>query len=253
MTPNPYPRGTLAHDSHELTAAARRLVEALARPLARFAERVLEMRDEGPTTVPEESDERHARHGVDGMDPDCPLCPGRDAPLRERSLASLHGYDCWAEDAAGEKDHDQCWQIVDAVLAPVLPLLPAERERAAAVCVSPTTGDALPYSERVWLMAPSTPWTLDLIRAAWTDDEAVEAAERALRDEVDPSAIADALLAYCDERDRLAGLRTALVDEVIDEAIAPPHRCGPDVAVGIEWACQPTPCDRPDECPLRDL
>ena len=53
--------------------------------------------------------------------------------------------------------------------------------------------------------------------------------------------------------DEVNRLRTALVDEVIDEAIAPPHRCGPDVAVGIEWACQPTPCDRPDECPLRDL
>lgn len=60
----------------------------------------------------------------------------------------------------------------------------------------------LTYAERVWLMAPATPWTLDLIRAAWTDDEAIEAAERALRDEVDPEAIADALLAYVDQRDR---------------------------------------------------
>lgn len=67
---------------------------------------------------------------------------------------------------------------------------------------APVETPQLTYAERVWLMAPATPWTLDLIRAAWTDDEAVEAAERALRDEVDPEAIADALLAYCEQRDR---------------------------------------------------
>lgn len=67
---------------------------------------------------------------------------------------------------------------------------------------APVETPQLTYAERVWLMAPASPWTLDLIRAAWTDDEAVEAAERALRDEVDPEAIADALLAYCEQRDR---------------------------------------------------
>jgi hypothetical protein len=88
------------------------------------------------------------------------------------------------------------------------------RETPPAVRVNPTNGDGLTYAERVWLMAPSTPWTLDLIRAAWTDDEAVEAAERALRDEVDPEAIADALLAYVDQRDRRDDVEaTAIVDE----------------------------------------
>jgi hypothetical protein len=88
------------------------------------------------------------------------------------------------------------------------------RETPPAVCVNPTDVDALPYAECVWLTSPASPWTLDLIRAAWTDDEAVDAARRALRDEVDASAVADALLAYCGERDRRHDVEAdALVDE----------------------------------------
>jgi hypothetical protein len=44
----------------------------------------------------------------------------------------------------------------------------------------------------------------------------------------------------------------ALVDAVVDETVEPRRHCGDDVVLGAEWVCQPTPCDRPGECPLSD-
>jgi hypothetical protein len=44
----------------------------------------------------------------------------------------------------------------------------------------------------------------------------------------------------------------ALVDAVVDEVVEPRRHCGDDVVLGAEWVCQPTPCDRPGECPLSD-
>jgi hypothetical protein len=53
--------------------------------------------------------------------------------------------------------------------------------------------------------------------------------------------------------DEVNRLRAALVDEVIDEAIGGRGRCGPGVAPGAQWVCQPTPCDWPGECPLGEV
>lgn len=152
--PNPYPRGTLAHDAHNLATAFRPLRDAVVDGLTRVADRVL----------------------------------GGPVPLDDRTRAVV------GIAQAGEA---------------------AARRGLSVRPANPPVGTPqLTYAERVWLMAPATPWTLDLIRAAWTDDEAIEAAERALRDEVDPEAIADALLAYVDQRDRRHDVEAdALVDE----------------------------------------
>lgn len=72
-----------------------------------------------------------------------------------------------------------------------------------AIVVEPRI-DAATFAERAWLMAPTVPWSLDLVRAAWTDDEACEAARLALAAGIEPEPVADALIAYLDERDRQA-------------------------------------------------